>query len=714
MNINIYIGQYKVDLFDQEKIEVTQKLVDVEKLSNVFSDLTNTFTVPATAHNNKIFRHYYDNDVDDTFNANIRIDGYMEIDTLPFRFGQWQLEGGYESNQRANNYKITFYGKIMQLSDLFGKDTLDILDYDSEGVKRWDSLSKFNYARTNTNIYNSIINGTFSNGDIITPLIAYTNRDWNWGGGDAYDISNSLYPITPIELRQSLRVIRIIEAIETKYAITFSRDFFGQPWFNKLHLWLNAKGDKPSGNVELNWDNLSTYVRPGYPNPNPWWLFTLDSTNNILNFSQSGVGYDPTRFFQFRADFNTLLNPNSFEVLGGVRFTFTLMDVDTGTIFYQGTQESYDNGQATFIWYIPQSAVPTSVNLKAYLSAPVSYIFSQFAFRLQWLDPADITLAIYQTFLRDNGDDLNKVRVDVGMPPMLVLDFIQGIMKMFKLIIRPITTTDFYINTLDGYYDDGNILNITDYVDVKNTGRERPVIYNKIQFTFQKTDNVLGKAYRKANDPIFDKIGYGDIKIDYPLIQDKNELSIDLPFENMLFERMSDLTVGPSASNVITNIAIGQSIKLGDDGATIERNDSKPILFFNNGTYSIADHPIKFRASSASPVQTFTVVNNIGNTDSPILGSVSNTLNWGAEIDPWHNVVVYQSLYENYWKNWLETVYSIKQGKFKFDAWLPPRYIQEISMNDRLIIGDKRYKISDYKIDLTTGKTLLNLFYDVY
>ena len=63
MKVSVYIGEDKVDLFDDEKISITQKLNDIEKLSNVFTDFTNSFTVPATQANNRILKHYYDVDI---------------------------------------------------------------------------------------------------------------------------------------------------------------------------------------------------------------------------------------------------------------------------------------------------------------------------------------------------------------------------------------------------------------------------------------------------------------------------------------------------------------------------------------------------------------------------------------------------------------------------------------------------------------------------
>ena len=60
--IAIYIGDRRLDLFKDENIKLTSALNDIEKLSNVFNDFTQSFTVPATANNNEIFQFYYDMD----------------------------------------------------------------------------------------------------------------------------------------------------------------------------------------------------------------------------------------------------------------------------------------------------------------------------------------------------------------------------------------------------------------------------------------------------------------------------------------------------------------------------------------------------------------------------------------------------------------------------------------------------------------------------
>ncbi len=49
----------EVDLFKDETITVTSKIQDIRDISKVFTDFSQSFTLPASSRNNKIFRHFY-------------------------------------------------------------------------------------------------------------------------------------------------------------------------------------------------------------------------------------------------------------------------------------------------------------------------------------------------------------------------------------------------------------------------------------------------------------------------------------------------------------------------------------------------------------------------------------------------------------------------------------------------------------------------------
>jgi hypothetical protein len=702
------VGYNLLDLFDDETIEITSKMSDIERLSNVFTDFSNSFTVPATPNNSALFKHYYDIDIDNTFNANIRVPAYIEIESYPFRYGLLQLEQVQLKDQKPESYKISFFGGLTQLSDLFGEDTINTLDYDTEIVGGVDTLikvrnilSQFDYQYTSQNLVDSLYKPSFKNGSVITPLIAYADRDWNYREGqgsaedDKIDISINEGAIVDTELRPALRIYHIIEGIEAKYNITFSRNFLGSAVFNNLFMWMN-------GNTNVTGDRYDIVLSYFEENDTSLYYNNVSIANNVFSFTDTGYNWESGNFYNLST---YILDPEMKDGSSavGTNITFELLDEDGNVLLSETKTVNSNTPYLSWNYFINQS----------------NGFSVDYAFRFRFFCSDDIKYSGTRVFLGNNfgtgpydtvivfGESNLMIKPETLLPNMKVTEFLQGIMKQFKLIIRPITSTSFYLDTLNGYYSRGNYLDITPFTDQTTVTLQRPIIYKKILFKYQKTSNVLGKKFRETYDLVNDEVGYGDLRAVYKSINSKEELKVELPFENMLFERLTNLYTGD-----VLNITIGQSIST-NDYKTFNKNNSKAILFFNNGINSHPDSPIKLKFSENTPIG-LSYSYNIGNTNDYILEQVTDTINWGAEIDPWHNSVVANSLYLNYWKTWLDTIYSLRQRKFSYKAYLPQRYIEELSLNDRIIIGSNRYKIEDYKVNLATGETTLNLFSDIY
>jgi hypothetical protein len=75
----------RIELFNDEKISITSSIQNVNDISKVFTDYSQSFTVPASDNNNEIFRHWYENALDNGFDQRQRYAGYIEIDTQVFR-----------------------------------------------------------------------------------------------------------------------------------------------------------------------------------------------------------------------------------------------------------------------------------------------------------------------------------------------------------------------------------------------------------------------------------------------------------------------------------------------------------------------------------------------------------------------------------------------------------------------------------------------------
>ena len=221
--VQIYINDEILDLFDDENIEVSSSIQNINDIAKVFTDFSQQFTVPASPRNNEIFKHYYQNDVEDGFIAKERQPARIEINYTPFRRGKIQLEGAELVEGEAQHYSITFYGDVVTLKDLFGDDKLRDLDYSSLSFE-------YNY----TNVKNSIT--STAEEDIRFPLIS-SGRVWEYGDLSSNDIETSSGAINYTELQPAVRVPKIIEAIEDTYGVTFTGNFLTNDRFKKLYTW---------------------------------------------------------------------------------------------------------------------------------------------------------------------------------------------------------------------------------------------------------------------------------------------------------------------------------------------------------------------------------------------------------------------------------------------------------------------------------------------
>ena len=56
--VQVYIEGNKIELFEDEQINVTSSVQNINDISKVFTDFSQSFTVPASTVNNQIFKHF--------------------------------------------------------------------------------------------------------------------------------------------------------------------------------------------------------------------------------------------------------------------------------------------------------------------------------------------------------------------------------------------------------------------------------------------------------------------------------------------------------------------------------------------------------------------------------------------------------------------------------------------------------------------------------
>lgn len=162
----------QVDLFEDETISVTSKIQDIRDISKVFTDFSQSFTLPASKKNNKIFKHFYNYFISEgAFDARKKVEAVLEINYIPFRRGKVFLNGVKMKNNKAYAYNVTFFGNTVTLTDLFGDDELSQLD-----------LSAYDHDYSTDDVKTGLTTGfstggtPSTNGDIIYPAISAITR----------------------------------------------------------------------------------------------------------------------------------------------------------------------------------------------------------------------------------------------------------------------------------------------------------------------------------------------------------------------------------------------------------------------------------------------------------------------------------------------------------------------------------------------------------
>ena len=279
-----YENSERLELFNDETINLTSTVQNVQDISKTFTDFSQSFTIPANDHNNRILQHFYQSDVNALFDYNLRLDSFIEIDLTFFRRGKLQVEKANLKNGRPESYTVTFYGDGRTLKDYFGEDLLSDLDY-----------TDYNHVYNGTEVANRITNAT-NQYDVKYPLIS-SKRIWHYQSNYVNATTPNWLDITSIsqndihatsgavqynELFPAFRVARIFDLIEAKYGVTFTGTFLNDERFTKLFLYYKNKNEfEVIGKQEII-DIQSVSPPSGIYDLSPY----IDTTTDTITFTE--------------------------------------------------------------------------------------------------------------------------------------------------------------------------------------------------------------------------------------------------------------------------------------------------------------------------------------------------------------------------------------------------------------------------------------------
>jgi hypothetical protein len=657
----------EIELFTDENIEVTSTIQNISDISKVFTDFSQSFTIPASANNNAIFKHFYNSDVGEINTANslvdhnVRRNAYIEIDLTPFRSGKLSLEKSNVKKGLAENYQVTFYGEIRSLKDAFGEDKLS-------DVKE---LNDYSHPYTATEVYNRITDDSIFY-DVRYPLISWQNL-WTISGAGTYNITQNANPIFFNELFPAISVRRVMQAIGSKYGITFTGSWMSDQRFIKCFLLLKNVTEKKFVTSPLDVDILTLSPAGGSD--------YFNTTNNSLTVSYisslTGVlGFIDTSLFH-----------NVVFIMSGVTSASATYYID---IYQNGVFYATATGVGTATKTITVASLQNLEGLNIVFTAKVRSTENiSFNCRFRYIQTynyffgSDVlegtatynTTASTQTF--SGNVDLATLAPDIK-----VSDFIAGLTKEFNLTCYSTEKNVFVLQPLDEWYNQGAIVDITKYTDIDSIDVDRIKLYKKISFKYQESQSFLNRQFKS----LFFR-DYGNTELGYNY--DGDEYNIELPFENLLFNKFTgtDLQVGYHLNETFQSYVPKPTL--------LYMYDQKPCNFkFYNGTTHV------------------TVSDYMPFGQDMIDQNTNYSLNFSADDSSLLGIPIQQSLFAQYYFGYLTNLYNLKNRLISVKTVLPISLLTNLELNDRLIIRDKRYIINEMKSNLTTGEVNFSLYLD--
>ena len=724
--IQLYVEGQRLDMFNDESVSVTDTLKNVKDVNKLFTEYSQTFKVPASKINNKVFRHYYNSDIANGYDARIRVQAEIELNNLSFKKGYIKLEGVDLKNNNPNSYKITFFGSTVSLKSLLGEDLLSDLDWlnnlatDDQGdVLTFSATTMKKYLTTSVD--RTIAGITYSN-PLQVPLMTRQQRLYYDSNKNIADDSNLYYGsglgqhvqgVKWNDLKPAIKMPFIIKAIEEKYNIAngyfqdlkFSDDFFNtsnKAW-DDLYMWLHRTQDQMEN---------PTPVEIGDVLVSDWSPASIDagvsikSGGEVVEFK---LGNNVSSYFSL-----------SFNVA-----------VASG---YTNISYSYNIYADGYLVKSSGTLVGSSLNVTLFTNSQSSaYENKDLTVEFSFTEYMEITYAYYSL----NGDwDYqtnqthqvygNPTAVSEGfqifptqqVPKMKVLDFLTNVFKMFNLVayiedgITVVKTLDSFYNEGRGGIDNTEIgYDITSYIDVTSSQSNSALPFREIIFTYQGLATFLAENHNQ----LFNKNwGEEEYSTNDSTIFSGGIFKYEIAFEHLKFERLYNI-----ATEVETGIQWGYHVS-----DTKDPYVGKPALLYMNlkTVPALEDGEISFVnevdyltnvAEDHEPISTYYAPSN---SDMNVTAFEDQpSLNFYPEFDEWEGTEKNgNTLFNNYHRQYMSSIFNKSNRLTKVSAYLPMKILLNYSLADRFYISGKSYKINSIETNLQTGKSDMELLNDIY
>jgi hypothetical protein len=681
--VQLYIGNDRVELFGGDTITITDSIRNAKDIAKVFTTFSTQFTVPASKTNNRVFKHYYNYNINEaySFDARRKAAARIELDSLPFKDGRISLDGVDLRNNKPYAYRITFYGSIVDLKDVLREDKLPSLtsaehpeDVSLDIDKPYDAVA----------VKTALTSADDADGTHV-PLIAVgqnlyynSNEDSEQSGNLHYNASVN-QGVRSTQLKYAVKLTKIIEAIESKYAqISFNTESFFKAAdnyaFNQLYMWCHRK--KGEDTVEAG---------------DPVQVTFADDTSNSFFYTDDNKFYVDTPYF---TEIDIVLAPaangNRYNVIVNKNGSpYVRLDSRTAATAIDVTEDAaFEDYFEVFVETYENDVVFSSIEW-------------DFSYR-EDSDPESPILNDTISASKLTYDASFVFNIAKNMPDMRVIDFLSNLFKMFNLVAYVQADGKIQVQTLDEFYSSIEV-DITSYIDIESSQVNVALPYKEITFKYKDSKTILAQQHYQEIAEV-DADGRGPFEwgaVEYT-DTDHDTLSgdsykIETDFHHMKFERIVDRYNGQ-------DVGVQWGYFVDDNQETYL---GSPVIFYSGAINSGTD--ISFLTPSGplnvSGGQAVRFPSNFRQIDV----TTSENIHFNPEISEYTKEVGEETLFKQFYKGYIENIFSKRTRIIRTSAVLPVRILTKLNLSDIVVISGEKFRINSYKANLNTGRTDLEL-----
>jgi hypothetical protein len=654
-----------VDLFQDESVELNRQLKDLQDLSTIWTDYTQSFQIPASDTNNIIFADWFDeNIVLGGWNPNLGKDATLYIHSIPVYQGRVEFIGCKYKDGIPQLYNIVFYGTTKKILDIWGETLLNEVNW-----------SAYNHVANYANILSSWDQALLS-GDILWPIADYNQ---NWRYSTMAGVNGNIRDPRGVEvddLRPAIRLTAMLTTVFAKAGYTLSGSFLDRPEMDDAYI-LPMQTAGPlydpeyvaTGRFESNIATMNYNAGSIFTLSFKAMTFPVVVTNPSGNYSNATGKYTANRAgnYTFELVYDVITAPG------------TPLQAFTWVYLLNGRKVSQSQTYSSTT--LPSNIFRTNFTMKTGDTLQIGYQVTG-----NWTS-GQVT---WRCPVAPQGINGNTIDMGDAMPQTKIKDFVNGVIKAYNCILLPTSDNTIQIHNLQDWYALGTTKNWSEFIDTKDIEHSKLPIPSIVSFTHKQSECLANEYYRNINRREYGSVSFTPL-IDYPT----DEFKLETPF-NVICPQTLDETNANNQKVRSTELNIPRFMDKDDKAVQQDLT-----LFYYGGKQSISD-PYYF--------------NNVNQYVLPLMTSYSAyptisssySMAFGLEYSVRGDAPI-NTLYLMYWNEYLSRMYSTQSRLVKLGAYIPVGEWLNFQLNDTIAISGNYYKVQSVKYDMLTQWANLEL-----